>query len=282
MATSPSSVATRLADSVDRVRSCLSCAPSIAVVLGSGLGELADSIQQPVVIPYSDIPGCRHSSAAGHRGQLVVGRLESTTVIAMAGRLHRYEGWTNDDVVFPVRLMAALGVSSLVVSNAAGAVNPKLQVGDIVVIRDHINMIGGTFAWPPDRAVPGLMRRRDLYDPDMSRMAMRVGVQLGFNASAGTYLATLGPNYETRSEYRMMRRMGADVVGMSTIPEVLAAAHAGLRVLGLSMVSNVAIPDQPIKADHSEVLEAGRSAAVKMEAIVREVVRCTGPNVPPD
>ena len=278
-----------------------------AIILGSGLGGLADQIDDPVVIPYAEIPGFGTSSAGGHRGELILGRLESTPVIAMAGRFHRYEGWSNQQIAFPVKLMARLGAEKLIVSNAAGGVSPKLSVGDIVVIRDHLNFMGTSdFTKASDftgqlnlsgaevvqaadsrsprgqrgleagksSICPGLARAGEVYDSKMSAEAVRIGVKHGFNVYPGTYLATLGPNYETRSEYRMMRRIGADVAGMSTVPEVLAALAVGMRILGLSMVSNVANPDQPIKTDHLDVLEAGASTAVKLERIVRGVLRC--------
>ena len=265
--------------------------PTAAIILGSGLGGLADHIVDPITIPYAKIPGFGTSSAGGHRGELILGGLESTAVIAMAGRFHRYEGWSNQQIGFPVKLMAALGAEKLIVSNAAGGVSPKLSVGDIVVIRDHLNFMGcdftgrqssagpgsadGQYRWNTDPAVHGLglTRAGEIYDRQMAAEAVRIGVKYGFNVYPGTYLATLGPNYETRSEYRMMRRIGADVAGMSTVPEVLAALRAGMRILGLSMVSNVANPDQPIKADHLEVLEAGQAAAVKLERIVRGALR---------
>ena len=273
--------------------------PATGIILGSGLGGLADQIHDPIVLSYEDIPGFGISAAGGHRGELIVGSIGASPVIAMAGRFHRYEGWSNEQVAFPVKLMAQLGAKRLIVSNAAGGVNPKFRVGDIVVIRDHLNFMGCcnfmgskglrisglpaeqksselcTHSESPQELnaeYRGLMRRGETYDSELSRIAFQVGVREGFNVYAGTYLATLGPNYETRSEYRMMRRIGADVAGMSTVPEVLAGSAAGMRILGLSMVSNVANPDQPTKADHSEVLEAGIAAAVKLESIVREVL----------
>jgi purine-nucleoside phosphorylase len=273
--------------------------PATGIILGSGLGGLAEQICDPVVLSYEDIPGFGVSSAGGHRGELILGAIDASPVIAMAGRFHRYEGWSNEQVAFPVKLMARLGAQRLIVSNAAGGVNPKFRVGDIVVIRDHLNFMGGcdfrgsgglqTFCSPTDpksnelcmapehqatvgAECPSLMRGNETYDSELSRIAFQVGRRAGFNVYPGTYLATLGPNYETRSEYRMMRRIGADVAGMSTVPEVLAGSAAGMRILGLSMVSNVANPDQPTKADHAEVLEAGISAAVKLESIVREVL----------
>ena len=273
--------------------------PATGIILGSGLGGLADQIRDPVALSYKDIPGFGVSSAGGHRGELICGVLDASPVIAMAGRYHRYEGWSNEQVAFPVKLMARLGANQLIVSNAAGGVNPKYRVGDIVVIRDHLNFMGccdfrgsgrlrSSYSTSGQKSsdpcmvpmtqqkvvqeCPGLMRGREIYDLEMSRIAFQVGTRDGFNVYPGTYLATLGPNYETRSEYRMMRRIGADVAGMSTVPEVLAGSAAGMRILGLSMVSNVANPDQPTKANHAEVLEAGISAAVKLESIVREVL----------
>jgi purine-nucleoside phosphorylase len=259
---------------VDSVRALCDLPPSVAIILGSGLGGLADRIEEQTVISCAEIPGCKRASASGHRGQLILGRLESMPVVAMAGRLHRYEGCSNDEVAFPVRLMSALGATRLIVSNAAGGISPLLRVGDVVVIRDHINLLGGTFQCPGFPPLPAPRRLGEVYDAALSALAIRVAVEQGFTARPGTYLATLGPSYETRAEIRMMRRWGADVVGMSTVPEVLAAAAAKMRVLGLSIVTNVANPDRPVVADHAQVLEAGLAAEVKLEAIVRAVVGC--------
>ena len=255
---------------------CLT-SPRVAIILGSGLGGLADRIAADAVIPYRELPGFGTSSASGHRGQLVLGRLDSVEVVAMAGRFHRYEGWSSEQIAFPVRLMHALGARTLIVSNAAGGVNPKRRVGDIVVIRDHLTWLG--VQQPPQADSPSvsaaaesIRRGGQVYDRELSQLAMQIAIEHRFDAYFGTYLATLGPNYETRAEYRMMRRIGADVVGMSTVPEVLAAADVKMRTLGLSMVSNVANPDRAVKADHADVLEAGRAAETKMEAIVRGVL----------
>ncbi len=263
----------RLTTAIDFIKSECGIAPKVAIILGSGLGRLADRIESPTAIAFADIPGFGTSTAAGHRGQLVLGTIENVPVVAMAGRFHRYEGWSNDDVAFPVGVMHALGASHLIVSNAAGGVSPKLRVGDIVVLTDHINFMTGTFGWNRDRADESFVRPAATYDPAMSQVAIDVSIRQDFNAYRGTYLATFGPTYETRAEYRMMRKIGADVVGMSTVPEVIAASHLGMAVLGLSMVSNVANPDIAVVADHEEVLQAGRAAEVKMEAIVRGVLR---------
>lgn len=250
--------------------------PRAAIILGSGLGGLADHIEADATIPYHELPGFGSSTAIGHRGQLILGRLESVEVVAMAGRFHRYEGWSTEQIAIPVLAMRALGARTLIVSNAAGGVNPKLRVGDMVVIRDHINWLGhrvGLSQETSSAAMESIHRRDDLYDGELSRLAMQIAIEGRFTAYYGTYLATLGPNYETRSEYRMMRRIGADVAGMSTVPEILTAADVQMRCLGLSMVSNVANPDRAATADHDEVLEAGRTAATKLEAIVRGVLR---------
>lgn len=268
--------------------------PQMALILGSGLGGLAERIEQPHCLSFAEIPGFASSTASGHRGQLILGYLADRPIVAMAGRLHRYEGWTNQQIGFPVAVMAALGASGLIVSNAAGGVNPKLRVGDIVVIRDHLDWLwwrttgggvhNGTAAWSPCKANASAdatrpfgysCHRGEVYDRQWSRIALQAALAGRFNALPGTYLATLGPNYETRSEYRMMRRLGVDVVGMSTVPEVSVATELRLRVLGLSMVSNVANPDRPQVANHAEVLEAGRAAEVKMETIVRTVLQST-------
>ncbi len=259
---------------IDYLRNVTDTVPTAAIILGSGLGGLADKVGNPINISFADIPGFASSTAAGHRGQLILGTFAERPIVAMAGRLHRYEGWSIDQIAFPVAVMAALGATQLIVSNAAGGVNPKLRVGDIVIIRDHINLIGGVFSSQDYLARDWLSRRSKIYDGRMSAAAMNAAVANRFNAYQGTYLATLGPNYETRAEYRMMRRIGADVAGMSTVPEVLAAASLEMRVLGISMVSNIANPDQAIKANHAEVLEAGKAAEVKMELIVRHALAC--------
>ncbi len=273
-----------LQNAVDFLRSRIATRPQVAVILGSGLGSLADKIERAVSIRFCEVPGFSDSTAGGHRGELIVGTLGEKTVVAMAGRLHRYEGHSNDEVAFPVRVMSELGANVLIASNAAGGVNPKLQVGDIVIIRDCIDWMRGCSRWlamdREGRGHEGLghlglevaRRGDDCFDRELAMVAMACAREHDFVAYEGTYLATLGPCYETRAEYRMMRRIGTDVVGMSTVPEVLAARKLGMRVIALSMVSNVARPDEFVGANHEEVLQAGLAAADKMESIVRAVV----------
>ena len=265
------------------VKARFEIAPRVAIILGSGLGGLADEIKNPVAIDYHDLPGFAISTAGGHRGQLICGWLDGVPVVAMAGRFHRYEGYSDAEVTFPVRLLAALGADRLIVSNAAGGLWSTLRVGDIVVIHDHIDLarkaspMVSLQASVDQESLPAADRSlvamtRELYDPGLIRVALEAARHANFHAQLGVYLATLGPTYETRAEYRMMRLFNADVVGMSTAPEVRAAAGLGMRVLALSMVSNIARPDCPEPADHEEVLAAGRAAAFKLRAIVAGVL----------
>jgi purine-nucleoside phosphorylase len=245
--------------------------PRSAIILGSGLGDLAAEIEGGGRLPFATIPGFAKSTAAGHRGELVCGFLNKIPIIALAGRLHCYEGWSIEQVTFPVKLLATLGIKQLIVSNAAGGLRPHFQVGDLLVIRDHINWIPcrqysqTTLSQPARSTTP--------YCPLLAKTALAAGRQEDMPMHEGTYLATLGPTYETRAEYRMMRRIGADCVGMSTVPEVLEAQRQGMRVLALSMISNVARPDACEETDHQEVLDAGKIAAPRMRAVVQRVLK---------
>ncbi len=259
-------------EAVSLIRKTCDVTPITAIILGSGLGGLADRIENAVAIPYDAIPGFAKSTAGGHRGQLILGTLADAPVVAMAGRFHRYEGWSIDQVTFPVHVMNALGATRMIVSNAAGGVNPKLRVGDIVVISDHINLMTGISRCVDELPDVPIHRRGNVYDETMASIAMQTAVENHFTAYRGTYLGTFGPTYETRAEVRMQRKWGADVVGMSTIAEVLAAVQIGMSVLGLSLVTNVANPDRALKATHQDVLQAGRAGAAKMESIVRRVL----------
>jgi len=266
-----------LAAAVEAVRRRSDLRPRAAIILGSGLGELADEVTAAVRIDYADLPGFGCSTAAGHRGQLLLGKLDGVEVVLMAGRFHRYEGHSDAAVTFPVRLMAALGARRLIVSNAAGGLNPLLNVGDIVVLTDHLDL-GRRLEQPlaaPPAAVESDFGARErtaaagaLYDRALIQVALAAARAGDFHASPGIYLAALGPTYETRAEYRMMRGFGADVVGMSTAPEVAVAKRLGMEVLGLSVVSNVAQPDLPQPTSHEEVLAVGHRAAANLRKII--------------
>jgi purine-nucleoside phosphorylase len=270
----------RIATESSRGERFLSLPPRAAIILGSGLGGLTHSIEDALHIPFADIPHFARSTAVGHRGELVLGTLAGVPIVAMAGRFHRYEGWTNEQVTFPVRVLAALGVSTLIVSNAAGGLRPHYCVGDIMVIRDHIQRMPLATSGQPDVACGtsgiappcSVARNENPYCDHLATLALRAGRLGDFMVHEGTYLATLGPTYETRAEYRMMRRMGADCVGMSTVPEVLQAQQAGLNVLALSMISNVARPDAVQETTHQEVLDAGRLAEPRMSYLVNYVL----------
>jgi len=270
-----------LAAALHCVRAQCGLVPQTAIILGSGLGDLADQIIAPIRIDYSELPGFSRPTAVGHRGQLILGTLDQMPVVAMAGRMHRYEGHHESQLTFPVRLMAALGATALIVSNAAGGLNPRLNVGDIVVIDDHIDLAKSRL---PPMSLPScpdtvinerslVVSPRHLYDRQLAQMALHAARVADFVAVPGTYIATLGPTYETRAEYRMMRCFGGDVVGMSTAPEVRMAVMLGMRVLGLSVVSNVARPDAPEPTDHHDVLVAGHDAGFKLRKIVAAALK---------
>jgi len=244
--------------------------PRIGIILGTGLGNFAREIDEEAVLSYEDVPGFPRSTAVGHKGQLVCGRLRGVPVITMEGRFHVYEGYPARQITLPVRVMHALGARLLVVSNAAGAVNPCYQVGDVMAIEDHINLmnanpltgptnerLGGRF---PDMSRP--------YDPDLIVRAPQIARREDFTCHRGVYVALSGPNYETRAEYRFLRRIGGDVVGMSTVPEVLVANQLGLRVLAVSTVTNICRPDALTETNGEEVAAAASMTEEKLRAIV--------------
>jgi purine-nucleoside phosphorylase len=243
------------------------------VILGTGLGELADQIDAEATISYREIPGFRRSTALAHKGRLVCGQLGGTPVIAMQGRCHLYEGYSLEQVTLPARVLVALGIETLIVTNAAGGVNPDYLTGDVMLIDDHINLM-----WVGGTCLPEAMRSRArLYDADLAAQAEQIARRGDFPLRRGVYLAVTGPSYETRAEYRAFRRMGADCVGMSTVPEVLVAATAGLKVLGLSTITNVARPDAPQTVSAEEVVEVAAAALPKVRAIIQGLVGCQSP-----
>lgn len=251
--------------------------PKVGVILGSGLGALAERIDDATALPYDDLPHFPRSTAAGHAGRLMVGTLRGTDkpIVALQGRFHLYEGWTAQQAAFPVWVLKRLGVETLIVSNAAGGLNPHYAVGDVMLIEDHINFM---FKNPlvgvnDDRLGPRFPDMSAPYDKELLALAERTAWAGGFPCPRGVYVGMLGPTYETRAEYRMARRLGGDAAGMSTVPEVIAAQHCGLRVLGLSTITNACSPDQLGETTHEEVVEAAASAGEKLRAIVEAVVR---------
>jgi len=256
----------RVAEACRKIRQERMLFPEVAIILGSGLGGLADAIEHPTKIPYSQIPYFPVTSAQGHAGNLVLGFLAGVPVVAMQGRIHRYEGFSPDEVCFPLRCMHQLGAQTLIVSNASGGLNPRYISGDLVVIDQHINFLGQPSR--PDYVDVTLSRNGEIYHRGLIERAHDHARRNGFALHQGTYLATLGPTYETRSEYRFFRKTGADVVGMSTVPEVLCAAEMGMRILAFSIVTNVALPDHSTSTNHLEVISWSEIAAPKLRHVV--------------
>jgi purine-nucleoside phosphorylase len=244
-------------------------APSkIGVILGSGLGAFADTLENRVEKPYSDIPGWPVSTAKGHAGKLVTGQLAGIDVIVAAGRAHLYEGYTAQQVAYPIRELAWRGVTSLVITNAAGGVNLSYQTGDLVLISDHINLMGVN-----PLSGPEFIDMSEAYSNAYRAIAREAAARLGMTLKEGVYAGLPGPSYETPAEIRYLRTIGADLVGMSTVPEVIAANHLGIKVLGISCVTNMAAGILPRKLSHSEVMETGERVKDTLAALLRAVIQ---------
>jgi purine-nucleoside phosphorylase len=253
--------------------------PAIGLVLGSGLGGLADTLSDRTVIAYDQIPGWPRSTVEGHKGQLVLGRLEGKPVVAQQGRAHLYEGYTPQQVTFPIRVMRELGVGTLILTNAAGGLNPAYSVGDLMVLSDHINLAGmggnNPLVGPnDDRLGPRFVGMTQTYDRDLRRQARQVAQEQGIPLHEGTYIYLSGPTFETPAEIRFLRTFG-DAVGMSTVPEVLVARHGGMRVMAISGITNKAIDtiDTDLETNHEEVLDAGQVLVPRLTALLRGVLQ---------
>jgi purine-nucleoside phosphorylase len=245
-----------------------------AIILGTGLGALADTIEVEVAIGYEALPNFPLATVDSHRGRLLCGTLGGKTVIAMHGRLHRYDGYSLQQVTFPVRVLRALGAETLIVSNACGGMHPLWQAGDLMLIADHINMLGDNpLIGPNDDALgPRFPDMSIPYDPALRTLARTVAAAHGITLREGVYAAVPGPNLETAAEYRMLRTIGADVVGMSTVPEVIVARHGGMRVLGLSVLTNVCLPDALASTTLPDIVRVAQAAEPHLTAVVRGVV----------
>lgn len=250
--------------------------PTIGLILGSGLNSLADEITQAETIPYRDVPNFPVSTVEGHVGELVIGCLSGKTVLAMRGRAHYYEGYTMQQVTLPIRAMRALGVSTLIVTNAAGGVNEKFHAGDLMLISDHINLIGmaglNPLRGPNDDSLgPRFPDMSDAYDATLCAKTRALAKELKINLREGVYVMLAGPSFESSADIRFLRLIGADAVGMSTVPEVIVARHGGMRVLGLSLISNSLATQHP-KVSHVEVLAAGKQAAPLLATLIKCVL----------
>lgn len=249
-------------------------APEIGIVLGSGLGGLADRIEAPVYVDYKELPGFPVSTAPGHKGRFVFGRLAGRQVVCMQGRFHYYEGWPMADIVLPVRVMKALGIRALILTNACGGVNYDFNVGDLMILEDHINLLGTNPLIGPnaDDFGPRFPDMSAVYTPALRQVADAAGAALGIPLRHGVYLAYTGPSYETPAEIRAFRTLGADAVGMSTVPEAIAASHCGLPVLGISLITNMAagMGDKRLDGDH--VIAIANERAKVLEQFVTRIV----------
>lgn len=256
------------------VRAATPSEPRVAIVLGSGLGALADEVRDPITIPYPQIPYFPVSTAPGHAGRLIVGTFEGQSVVMMAGRVHLYEGYTAARVVFPIRLLSMLGVETLIVTNAAGGVNERFSSGALMLIADHINLTGhNPLVGPNDeRFGTRFPDMTEAYAPELRALARRAAADTEVDLEEGIYLGLLGPTYETPAEVRMVRLLGGDAVGMSTVLEVIAANHLGMRVLGVSCITNMAAGMLPQKLDHREVMDTAARVSEEFARLLRAVV----------
>lgn len=264
----------RVEEAAQVVRARTAIQPQVAIILGTGLGGLAAAIESPVTIDYREIPGFPLSTVESHAGRLLVGTLAGRPVVAMQGRFHKYEGYSLQQATFPVRVMQRLGAQTLVVSNACGGMHPDWSAGDLMLIADHINLLGDNPLIGPndERLGPRFVDCSATYDASLRTLAHRVAAEQGTVLREGVYVAVAGPNLETRAEYRMLRNLGADVVGMSTVPEVLVATHGGMKVLGISIITDMCLPDALEPASLDKILAVAAVAEPKLTALVAGLV----------
>jgi purine-nucleoside phosphorylase len=264
----------QIKQAVEVIRARWNGNPQTGIILGTGLGSVAEKIEIEAKFEYEEIPHFPRSTSIGHAGQLVCGKLQGVPVVAMEGRFHAYEGYTYKQITFPVRVMRALGAGTLIVSNACGGLNPQFALGDIMVIEDHINLMSGNplIGVNDDTLGPRFPDMCQPYDRALINRVLEIARKNNFAAHKGVYVGVTGPNLETRAEYRFLRTIGADVVGMSTVPEVLVAVHAGMRVLGLSVITDMCQADALKPAKIEEIIAVAATAEPKLRAIVLGVL----------
>ncbi len=267
-------LAHRVAESTAAVRSRSDLEPRVCIVLGTGLGALANLVDVEATIPYEDVPGFPVPTVETHSGRLILGRLSGTPVVVMQGRFHRYEGYTLQEITFPIRVLKTLGASTLVVSNVCGGMHPLWNVGELVLIDDHINLLGDSpLIGPNDDAFgPRFPDMSAPYDRELQDHAMAAALELGIRLNRGVYVSVPGPQLETRAEYRMLRTLGADIVGMSTVPEVIVARHMSMRVLGLSIITDSCLPDALEPVEISRILAAAASGEPHLTRLIERVM----------
>ncbi|MDY6954358.1 MAG: purine-nucleoside phosphorylase [Thermodesulfobacteriota bacterium] len=264
----------KVREATDFVRSRIDDQPKIGLIMGTGLGDGADSIKGPQPIDYGDVPGFPLSTVPSHRGRFISGHMQGKPVLAMQGRFHYYEGYSAQEVTFPIRVMQLLGVKTLILSNAAGGINPLFDAGDIMVITDHINLTGGNPLVGPnvDAWGPRFPDMTQVYDRTLMVMAETAALENNVRIQKGVYVGLAGPSLETRAEIRFLKTIGADAVGLSTIFEVIAAVHAGMAILGLSVITNMNLPDNPNPCQVEEIIATAEKAAPRLQAIIDGVI----------
>lgn len=264
----------KIKQAADYIRSLYNQAPEVGVVLGSGLGSFTTHMSVEKEIPYRDIPNFPVSTVEGHSGNLIFGELGGKKIVAMAGRFHHYEGYSTDEVVFPIRVMKSLGVKAMLISNAAGGTNKDFKVGDLMIINDHISfftpnpLVGKNI----DELGPRFPDMNEPYCKRLMHIAKEIGVEEGLNLKEGVYVSVTGPTFETPAEYRMMMAIGCDAVGMSTVQEVIAAVHMGLPVFGMSVITDMGVGEAHGTITHQEVIEAAKAAEPKLTKIFSELI----------
>lgn len=263
----------KIQETASWLRQRMTTSPKTAIILGTGLGQLASEITDKHEIPYSEIPNFPVSTVEGHSGKLIFGKLGGIEIMAMQGRFHYYEGYTMKEVTFPVRVMYELGIKTLFVSNAAGGMNPKFNIGDLMIITDHINF----FPEHPLRGKnyptgPRFPDMHETYDKKLIQLAADIAFEKKIRVTYGVYIGVQGPTFETPAEYRMYHMMGADAVGMSTVPEVIVAHHCGIHTFGISVITDLGGFDNPVEVSHEEVQEAANAAQPSMTEIMREMI----------
>lgn len=270
---------TQIQDAAQNIRARWARTPRVGIILGTGLGGLAEDIEAETTLPYESIPHFPRATVVTHAGQLVCGQLAGVPVVAMEGRFHVYEGYNLREITLPVRVMKALGCDILIVSNACGGMNPQWAKGDLMLIEDHINLIGGNPLIGPndDRLGPRFPDMCEPYDHHLIALAQRVALEEQISCHKGVFVAVAGPNLETRAEYRFLRGIGADAVGMSTVPEVIVGVHCGLRILGLSVITDLCLPDALQPVSLAEIIATAKTAEKKLRILVRRVVAEIGP-----
>ncbi len=260
--------------SVEFIKKQITCMPGIGIILGSGLGNLAQAIKDPVFIDYKDIPNFKTSTAPDHKGRFVIGKLAGKDVICMQGRLHYYEGYSLEDVVYPVRVLKLLGIKTLIVTNAAGGINETFVSGDLMVIEDHINLLGNNplIGKNYDFLGPRFNDMTYAYTPKLKRLANKCADELNIKLKSGTYVACTGPSFETPAEIRAFRILGADAVGMSTVPEVIVAAHCGLDVLAISLISNMASGVLNMALSGEDVVKVAQEKGKEFQELIINII----------